>query len=120
MINKNTTLFTDKIPEKIYKTIGCNCVLNKDVEIFKEDVLIGDYTYINGGKLFYCQIGKFCSIGYGVCIGGGEHYVNKVTTYPLKYKLMKDGSLTDFPLQKNTIIGNDVWIGNNVIIKQGV
>lgn len=90
------------------------------MEIYKDDVTIGDYTYINGGKIFYCKIGKFCSIGYGVYFGSGEHYLDKVSTFPLKNKVCNTPGLVDFPEQRKTIIGNDVWIGNNVTIKQGV
>lgn len=93
---------------------------DKEVEIYKESVEIGDFTYINGGKIFYAKIGKFCSIGYGVYIGSGEHYTKKVTTYPIKNKIAGIYGLIDFPEQKDSIIGNDVWIGNNVGIKQGV
>lgn len=116
--------------DKIYKRIckkqkfllkkGPNVCINNEVEIYKESVEIGDFTYINGGKIFYAKIGKFCSIGYGVYIGSGEHYINKVTTYPLKNKVAGMYGLVDFPQQKDSIIGNDVWIGNNVCIKQGV
>lgn len=116
---KNTTIFSKHIPITVMKSIGRNCVLNKDVEIYKDDVTIGDYTYINGGKIFYCKIGKFCSIGYGVYFGSGEHYINRVSTFPLKYKVCNIPGLTDFPIQEQAVIGNDVWIGNNVVIKQG-
>ena len=89
-------------------------------KIIKESVEIGDFTYVNGEKIFYAKIGKFCSIGYGVYIGSVEHYINKVTTYLKKNKVAGMYGLVDFPKQKDSIIGNDVWIGNNVCIKKGV
>lgn len=45
--------------------------LNKEVQLYKDSIEIGDHTYINGGKIFYAKIGKYCSIGYGVILGGG-------------------------------------------------
>lgn len=118
---KNTNILSSEIPFNVIKNnIGRNCVINEEVKIYKETVRIGDFTYINGGKIFYAQIGKFCSIGYNVCFGSGEHFTNFVSTFPLKNKVVKIPGLVDFPEQKDCIIGNDVWIGNNAIIKQGV
>ncbi len=108
------------IPDKVKENIGNETFIGNDVKIYKSSVCIGNYTYVNGGKIFYAKIGKFCSIGYGVYIGSGEHYINKVTTFPLKNRVGGIKGFIDFPEQKNSIIGNDVWIGNNVIIKQGV
>lgn len=108
------------IPDKVKENIGKETFIGNGVKIYKDSVCIGDYTYINGGKIFYAKIGKFCSIGYGVYIGSGEHYINKVTTFPLKNRVGGIKGLVDFPEQKDSIIGNDVWIGNNVIIKQGI
>lgn len=117
---KNTIIETSVIPHQVIKDIGENCYISKDVKIYKDTVKIGDYTYINGGKIFYAQIGKYCSIAHGVYIGSGEHYIDRVTTFPIKNKIAGIKGLVDFPEQKDTIIGNDVWIGNNVCIKQGV
>ncbi len=107
-------------PPNVTKNIGAHCSINREVQIYKESVVIGDYTYINGGKIFYAKIGKFCSIAYGVYIGSGEHFTDTVTTFPIKNKVGGISGYIDFPEQKDTIIGNDVWIGNNVCIKQGV
>lgn len=116
----NTVVQTNFIPVSVLKNIGANCFISKETKIYKESVQIGDYTYMNGGKIFYAKIGKFCSIGYNVFLGSGEHYTNKVSTYPLKNKIGHLPGLIDFPEQKDCIIGNDVWIGNNVSIKQGI
>lgn len=117
MFDKIYNRLNNKILYKKGKGVYIN---NKEVKIYKESVEIGDFTYINGGKIFYAKIGKFCSIGYGICIGSGEHYVNKVTRYPLKNRVAGIHGLVDFPKQKDSVIGNDVWIGNNVCIKQGI
>lgn len=117
---RNTIIQTNFIPVSVLKNIGSNCFISKETKIYKDTVQIGDYSYINGGKIFYAKIGKFCSIGYNVFLGSGEHYTNKVSTYPLKNKIGHLEGLIDFPEQKDCIIGNDVWIGNNVSIKQGV
>ena len=50
--------------------------------------------------------------------------MNSVTTYP--FNIMGGGwekftpSLEDLPLKGDTVVGNDVWIGQNVTILPGV
>lgn len=119
---KLCTICSSNIPISVLKNnIGYQCYIGKDVSIYKKEASIGDYTYINSGKIFYGKIGKFCSIGYHVCIGSGEHFLDRVSTFPVKRKIgITADELADFPEQKAAIIENDVWIGNNVIIKQGV
>ena len=58
------------------------------------------------------------SVAYGVRIGLPEHPVNMVSTSPKIYRNIKLKDIKDvyFP----PIIGNDVWIGANAIILQGV
>ena len=118
--NNNCSVLSDSVPPNILDIIGKNVYIGKEVQIYKDTVKIGDYSYINGGKIFYSIIGKYCSIAYGVYLGSGEHYIDRVSTYPLKARVLSFQGLEDFPTQINTIIGNDVWIGNNVCIKQGV
>lgn len=117
---KGAIVNTNLIPMPVLNNLGTKSIIEKDVQIYKDTVRIGDYTYINGGKIFYAQIGKFCSIAHGVYIGSGEHFIDKVTTFPIKNKIGGISGYIDFPEQKDSIIGNDVWIGNNVCIKQGV
>ena len=64
-------------------------------------------------------IGSFCSIASGVYfVSGGEHYYNKLTTYPLKHLI---GDHTIEAYSKNPIIVcDDVWIGHGVTILSGV
>ena len=82
MEKKKTYCFD--IPDKVKENIGKETFIGNYAKIYKDSVCIGDYTYINGGKNFCAKIGKFCSIGYGVYIGSGEHYINKVTTFSTK------------------------------------
>lgn len=100
-------------------------------------IVVGDFTYIadsdfeshvthlyewNGDRLI---IGKFCQIAAGVefVMSGANHQMNAVTTFPF-YTLqgwnMKAPALSDLPLKGDTVIGNDVWIGQNATIMPGV
>ena len=100
-------------------------------------IIVGDFTYIadsdfeshvthlyewNGDRLI---IGKFCQIAAGVefVMNGANHQMNAVTTFPF-YTLqgwnMKAPALSDLPLKGDTVVGNDVWIGQNATIMPGV
>ena len=80
------------------------------------------YDFI-GDKLI---IGKFCAIARGVefVMNGANHRMRSVTTYP--FNIMGGGweksapALEDMPLKGDTVVGNDVWIGQNVTVMPGV
>lgn len=91
-------------------------------------VNLGDYSYIGGNcRVMHSIIGKFCSIGPNVWIGGlPSHPLNLKSTFPGFYQ--KDSSFYgiepeyDYHEQefKQVIIGNDVWIGARAMIMDGV
>ena len=70
-------------------------------------------------------IGKFCQIAAGVefVMNGANHQMNAVSTFPF-YTLegwdAPPPSPADLPLKGDTVIGNDVWIGQNAVILPGV
>ena len=87
--------------------------------------ILGRYTYI-GSRVHIdaSTIGSFCSIASDVKIGLHEHPTREyVSTYPAfhtKWDLTAWGKPKHmWKTQKNTVIGNDVWIGENVIIRAG-
>ena len=85
---------------------------NKTVQL---SYIMGEYSYhaadfIAPGTV----IGKYCSIGAGVRIGADYHPTNYISTSPKLYQQdYKNGKLVHFP---HIEIGNDVWIGWNVLI----
>jgi acetyltransferase-like isoleucine patch superfamily enzyme len=69
------------------------------------------------------RIGSYSSIGPGcVAIMGGNHPIDRVTTFPLRERLGLPGAGTDgFPSSKGDIsIGSDVWIGANSTLLSGI
>lgn len=106
------------------------------------NIIVGEYTYyddINGAENFENHvthhydfigdkliIGKFCAIAKGIefIMNGANHRINSITTYP--FNIMGNGweksapSLTDLKLKGDTIVGNDVWIGQNVTVMPAV
>ncbi len=67
-------------------------------------------------------IGNFCSFADGVTILlGGEHRIDWVTTYPFNNYFSEASEIIGHPSSKgDVIIGNDVWIGYEALIRSGV
>jgi len=91
------------------------------------NTIIGDYTYIgNESWISNCQIGNYCSISTGVKIGMGMHPSKKFSSSPIFYSNRNpfpkgvNNIKFDFIQNENTCIGNDVWIGINAIILDGI
>lgn len=59
-------------------------------------------------------IGKYCQLGADVAIHTTNHPTSYLTTYINKN--LFEGELKELKEEKKVVIGNDVWIGHNVII----
>ena len=124
-------------PDTIHPINGYNKEIYIKPTISNPNIIVGDFSYIadseferhithhyewNNDKLI---IGKFCQIATGVefVMNGANHQMNSVSTFPF-YTLegwnMKPPAIEDLPLKGDTIIGNDVWIGQNATILPGV
>lgn len=88
----------------------------------------GAHSYSDGnitlrGDLTDVIIGKFCSIAGSVAMDCGfSHNTKLVTTFPFEAKFPERfGHLkTHFVSKGNIVIGNDVWIGEHVLVMSGV
>lgn len=87
---------------------------------------MGDYSYIGrNSRLIHTDVGKFCSIGGQSAIGMGTHTLDKLSTSPLfteknnatSHSWVRESIVMPF---KRTTVGNDVWIGQRVMIMGGV
>lgn len=129
-------------PNAVYpnETIRSVCYI-KNV-ITRPNIIIGDYTYyddVNGAERFEEHvthhyeflgdkliIGKFCAIAKGIefVMNGANHRMCSVTAYP--FNIMGHGweemtpTLEELPFKGDTVVGNDVWIGQNVTVMPGV
>jgi len=124
-------------PNKIFPNKNIKTIINVKPTIKKKNIIVGDFTYFAdtdfekhvthhydfiGDKLI---IGKFCQIAAGVnfVMNGANHQMNTVTTFPFYiFEGWKQPvpPLNKMPLKGDTIIGNDVWIGQNSTILPGV
>ena len=107
------------------------------------NIIVGDYTYyfeegksdkfeehvthhydFIGDKLI---IGKFCSIAKGIefIMNGANHRMKCISTYPFYIMGGDWGSALaphtdELPLKGDTVVGNDVWFGQNVTVLPGI
>lgn len=105
------------------------CEIDKTCKVNYESVLakvkMERYTYVGARTTITdAKIGRFCSIGSNVAIGGGIHPTNMVSTSPVflegKNFLGKHYATFKYEPSKTVIIENDVWIGENAYVKSGV
>ena len=124
-------------PNVIHPVAGYENEIYINPTLNNSNIVVGDFSYIAdsdfashvthhydfiGDKLI---IGKFCQIGHGVefVMNGANHQMNAVSTFPF-YTLpgwdMAPPTMSDLPLKGDTVIENDVWIGQNAVILPGV
>lgn len=110
---------------------------NASMHVYR-NIAIGRYSFLRTGRIRYVDtIGRYTSIGPGVTIGEGEHPVTWLTSSPAVHDVHRfkfyppeadSGPRTikrtadniDPRTLQNATIGNDVWIGANVLIRRGV
>ena len=124
-------------PNKIFPVPGFKTVTYVKPTVKNPNIIVGDFTYFS--DVFFERhvthryeyypdkliIGKFCQIAAGVnfVMSGANHQMNAVTTFPFYIMEGWDQSvppLSEMPLKGDTIVGNDVWIGENVTVLPGV
>lgn len=95
--------------------------------VFLDQVKLGDFSYIAGGcNIRKTQIGKYCCIGPNLLCGLGAHPSRDfVSVHPVFYSTIKQSQITfadkNYFIENESIeIGNDVWIGANVVIPNGI
>lgn len=124
-------------PDTIHPIAGYDKEIYVKPTLTNPNIIVGDFTYIAdsdfeshvthlypwlGDKLI---IGKFCQIAAGVefVMNGANHQMNALSTFPF-YTLegwnMTPPGEQDLPLKGDTVIGNDVWIGQHAVILPGV
>ena len=124
-------------PDVIHPIAGYDKEIYVKPTIKNPSIIVGDFTYIADSDFeshvthFYSWsrdnliIGKFCQIAAGVefVMNDANHKMNAVTTFPF-YTLegweMSIPDPSEMTFKGNTVIGNDVWIGQNAVILPGV
>ncbi len=122
-------------------TLGERCTLEPEVELFNAtladhvqlqrevsatDVRIDRFTYV--GRRAYLNlvtVGAFSSIGPAVLAGLGDHPSDLGSTSPALYSTRGQcgdsfATVDLFPERRPTVIGNDVWLGARVFVRDGL
>jgi len=90
---------------------------------------MGRYSYAPPRVIQYefdsarLSIGSFCSIAWDATFMlGGNHHLDRVTTFPLRVKLGLPNAAADGAAASrgDITVGNDVWIGADALILSGV
>ncbi len=124
-------------PHKIFPINEITSLTYIKPTITKPNIIVGEFSYY-AGQDFQEQvthhyefigdkliIGKFCQIAAGVefVMNGANHQMNCASTFPF---YIFEGwneeapKISDLPLKGDTVVGNDVWIGQNATILPGV
>lgn len=91
--------------------LGHDVLLNKGCFILNSN--INDKSQIGfNTKVLYATIGKYCSISWDCSIGGPNHNIHTLSTFNLNNQ--------NYYLDKECVIGNDVWIGSGAIMFRGI
>ena len=126
----------------IYKsTFGAGAIVKYGCSIFESafdnhtavyrrsvlgDVRFGAYSYVNEHSMMSgVTLGRFTSIGPYFLCGFGDHPTDFVTTSPVFYSMRKQCGVSftgtsRYDEKRKTTIGNDVWIGARVFVRDGV
>ena len=105
-------------------------IVSSKAKVWRKCVLfhseLGDYSYVGpGSRLVYAKVGKFSSIAGGCAIGLGTHTLSHISTSPI-FTERRNGTgtswckITEVLPFKRVSIGNDVWIGERVMVMGGV
>ncbi|MFG5111495.1 CatB-related O-acetyltransferase [Campylobacter lari] len=97
---------------------------------------MGSFSYAGSILPAYVDIGRYCSIASDVSLFATQHPLNRISTSSFTYEknhlFINNASINKigkcFPVQdynpnlsiKKLIIENDVWVGKDVLLKQGI
>ena len=124
-------------PLTLFPVPNCKTVTYVKPAVKNPNIIVGDFTYFGdtdfekhvthhydfyGDKLI---IGKFCQIAAGVnfIMNGANHQMNAASTFPF---YIFEGweqnvpPMAQLPYKGDTVVGNDVWIGQNTTVLPGV
>lgn len=129
-------------PQQIYPLPNYDKLIFLKNFIKASNIHVGDYTYFddrrNGPEHFEeynvlynynpekvkLVIGKFCAIAAETkFIMTGDHKLDAISTYP--FPVFQHGwesayNVLDLPVKGDIIIGHDVWLGYDSLVKNGV
>jgi acetyltransferase-like isoleucine patch superfamily enzyme len=132
-IGIKSTIIDSILSDSVTIYTGCTiskCLLEKNTVVYPgsslSEVNLGRFSYIGKySELGRTRFGSFCSCGPSLLVGSGDHPRDYISSSPVFYSTLEQCGISFadrdyFDELKETIIGNDVWIGARVFIKDGV
>lgn len=129
-------------PSEVYPNPDLQEIVFVKNVVTRPNIEVGDFTYYYdpnhpenfqehvthhyeflGDKLI---IGKFCSIASGIefVMNGANHVMKGASSYPFNILggdwIKNTPELSDLPFKGDTVVGNDVWFGQNVTVLPGI
>lgn len=114
----------------IFSKIDCSSSIDRKAKVNSHTQVynstMGKYSYLGRSSALICaDVGMYCSIGDEVKVGLGIHTLSNLSTSPL-FTEKHNGTGTSWtdndkvePFKRVTV-GNDVWIGERVMIMGGI
>lgn len=113
------------------KNKNSNIKIFKDLEIESDNDFwgnintlprIGAFSYTISNFDYGVKIGRYCSLARNIQIMGAHHFSDWVSTSPVFYRegyheLNQDITSNITRMKRKVNIGNDVWIGADVVLK---
>ena len=105
-----------------FKRIGKNCVFHpSNSSIYYRNISLGHDVFIGDNVRLWCTessitIGNYVTLAPNVTIIAGNHRFNIPGKWITQYSITDKRPEDDLPVE----IGNDVWVGTNVTILNGV
>ena len=105
------------------KLLGFNRVDRNSLVYFSN---FEEFSYLGSNSVvMHSDIGKFCSLSWGITIGPANHDYDYITSHDFLYNdFYKIKPENEQPIydrfNERTKIGNDVWIGTNSTILNGL
>jgi acetyltransferase-like isoleucine patch superfamily enzyme len=102
-------------------TIDTNSCINRST--IEQFFGLGCFSYVAN-----CHIGRFCTFGARVSVGAFSHPTDWLSIHEIQYRdtsgiygqTIIGNGINIAPFNEATMIGCDVWIGDNACVKTGV
>lgn len=124
-----------------HSTIGSNAIVGSFARI--DETVLGDYVRVERSNqivsskiarfsytgintvIMHTDVGPFCSISWGVTLGGAEHDYRRISQHSFVYNQNFRDVLEVSAVQYNRFasplqVGADVWIGSGACVLRGV
>jgi acetyltransferase-like isoleucine patch superfamily enzyme len=106
-------------------------------DLWRDRVSVGAFSYFGARSVFAnASAGRYCSFAEGLQVGMTQHPAGWLTTSPVPYfpdfmnferhfhecepEWRRGLDVLDYEQRPATTIGNDVWVGTNVYLKDGI